>query len=313
MRLITGSLVLSIVSAFALQTDCFAQQYINPPSGYTYYDTSAQTARDEAIMRQEESNRKQKKLLDEMQSENDKKIEELKKQTKESLEQLRLSNTSSDAVVREQMDRLDRAKRETEKTREDSYKAIIQRGMEAAIDSELALNDGFYARNSKKLLERGLSPQEADTVNGLHKEFIYRTEKKALKGDPRAQYQMSLLYFAGHPNVRSLDAQAHKRTNDIINNKPADMSLRDHRKALVEAIRSTLSEGNDTVYETLTESYVSKNAEKSEIDEKRIIKSNHSKALEWVELAAKGGNEPAKEMEGYIRSIAAVTEENSKH
>lgn len=312
MRLIAGSLVLSIVSAFALQTDCLAQQYINPPSGYTYYDTSAQTARDEAIMRQEENNRKQKKLLDEMQSENDKKIEELKKQTKESLEQLKLSNTSSDAVVREQMSRLDRTEREIEKTREDSYKAIIQQGMDAAKDSELVLNDGFYVRNSKKLLERGLSPQEADTMNGLHKEFIYRTEKKALKGDPRAQYQMSLLYFAGHPNIRSLDEEAHKRTNDIINNKPADMSLRDHRKALVEAVRSTLSEGNDSVYEALTDSYVSKNAKKPEIDEKRIIKRNHGKALEWIELAANGGNETAKQMEGYIRSIASITEESPK-
>lgn len=82
-RMLSLALILSFPSV------AFAQQYINPPSGYTYYDTSARD-RDEAMMRQEASNREQRQRMEEMQRENDRRYQEMQEKQRAMQQEMEL-------------------------------------------------------------------------------------------------------------------------------------------------------------------------------------------------------------------------------
>jgi len=304
MTLIGKPLILTIVAVLLSATPALAQQY---------NDMSAHYAYDEAFRQQEE--------LERYKIEQEKEREALRKETEalksdiDKMEadqklhnELQRSSLAKDEVAREMDRRLRDKQRQKDEAKEESYNEVVRRGNNTALSSSLSLNDSFYARSKMILLKNGFTLHESDIINGMHKDYIYRIERDALNGNPAAQFQLFSLYFTGHPYVKSLDADSYKRVQGIIKNKPVAMSPEEHRKAIIESIKATLGNGNDSVYEALTESFVIKHAGKSDIEEKRIVNRNHPKAAEWIELAAKGGNINAKALQDYVKEIAKETE-----
>lgn len=225
----------------------------------------------------------QKEELEQLRQETEKQKQELSHQKEDQDQSIREIKRQNDMMLRQRKEEFSRQIKqwEREKTDKELSKAYMEQqekqslkaGNEKAADeSELVLNNDYYARNTQTLLEKGFTVSEARKLNELHKSFVYRIEKSATKGDAQAQFMLGMIYHFGFPTPRPADSL--KKLKEISQRGAANLSWEQQKEGIIEATELGLEQANDAMYVALSD------------PELPIAVQNDDKAFQWFQKAA---------------------------